>query len=280
MNGKTMRNTPLTLPGVIIVSTITACGGGSSTSAPTLPSNAVTIDSSNAVDLVVFAASTISSLAVRKPAEGSSPSVRGLFPRMSNMLKNKDSMTDADTSVAVGEVITDSGLCTNGGTYFLSYSEQFISTTYVRNGTNRLTACNEGGLIMDGTIIYNYTESLVSDDYWDSYSGNLETRVIDVFGTQTVRLSGLNYEEHGSLLNNTYTISSYTYAMEIIGTNVSFGMLVSIDSPIVESSGDFCPERGTLRISGANDSFALGQYNGNRVDISVNGVPIGSLSCI
>ena len=133
---------------------------------------------------------------------------------------------------------------------------------------------------MDGTIMYNYTENLTTHNYWDRFSGNLETQVDDVLGTQIVTLTGLNYQERGSLLDNSYIIDTYTYAMEINGPDIVPGILVSIDSPKVESSGDSCPESGTLRIRGANDSFALGQYDGVGVEISANGNSVGFARCL
>ena len=272
--GNSLR-TSYTLLGVIL---LTSCGGGSS-SPPPLPANATPVDSSNAVDLALIALNSVLPVSeFRLKSESSNRDAVDL-PNVRQILHDWPALSEPQISLATGVVRTFSGDCALGGTFTSNYSEDFIGNSYIRNGTDHKENCNERGEVVSGTISYTYTENLLDDNYNNNLSGNFQMTFDDGAFSWMARYSNLVHQETGNLFAGSYTVSTHNYALEVISPTVLLGIVISLDAPIVETSGDRCPESGVIRVDGANGTSVLGEFAGRDANVVFKGAVIQTLSC-
>jgi hypothetical protein len=193
-------------------------------------------------------------------------------PRIKNSSKN------SGIDLATGVAYSDSGACTDGGTFSFSGNETDDGTNYSDTFTGTFSNCNEAGFIIDGTLTGTFTENYVTGAYTDNFSGSLSVTVTTTTDTVKVSFTGLNFQETGNNQLFTYTTTQSTFALVItVNGTTQFAFLAELSTPIVESNGDFCPESGHILITGGNGTTAEGIYNGDgTMTIKANGAVVNA----
>ena len=244
-------------------------GGGGGTA--TVPANATVIDASNAETLVATVSTSLGSLdqalAVdATPVIGINTALDIVLPRIKN--NSKDSGID----LATGVVFSDSGACAVDGTYSFTGDETDDGVTYSETVTATFVACDDGlGFVIDGTLSGTFTENNSTGDYTDNASGSLGITTVSGSDTFTVSFTGLDFSETGNNFDGTYTTTKSTFALVVtVNGTTQYGFLAELSAPIVESTGDSCPESGQILITGANDTTAEGIYNGDGSTMTIN----------
>ena len=249
--------------------TTTSDDGGTTTTA-SVPANAIVIDAANAEETVASAIDDFdvvdSVFAVEiKPAVNIKDTLDIIKTRINNISNN------SGVDLATGTTISESGDCTDGGTFSISGSETSTGTTESGDITAIFINCNELGVILNGTISISFTDNLSTGDFTADFSGSLSILISGESITLSIR--NLQFSESGNDFNGTYTITKLTYSIDFITDGIgSDGFLVTLTAPIVESNGDLCPESGHVTITGANGTTAEGIYNGDgTMTIKANG---------
>lgn len=213
----------------------TSGGGGSTTIS--LPSNAITLDENNAIPI---AQATITYLDFAYFAFGVDaqiiPPTHQVISTVKDIVFNDERRT---YSVATG--LEDSGACTNGGTYSDTWTETDTSWT----GTVTFTNCDEGGVIINGSLNYSESWNDTTGDYTSSADGSITV----TFNGESFTMA-LNISETGNETSGDY---SATISYSVSGSNV-LGWLVQTASPIVGNHYDGTYASGTLIITGANNT--------------------------
>lgn len=251
-------------------------GGGGDTLPATLPANATEITDANAEQIIMALASSLDTfdqaLAVEAtPVMGLDAALDIVKPLIKNRPKN------SGIDLATGVAYSDSGACTDGGTFSFSGDETDDGTNYSDTFTGTFSNCNEFGLIIDGTLSGTSTENYDTGAYTDSFTGSLSVTVVTTTDTVKVSFTGLDFQENGNYFNGTYTTTKSTFAFVIVVNGTTqFALMAELSAPIVESNGDFCPDSGTIKITGGNNTTAEGIYNGATMTIKANGAVVNA----
>lgn len=258
---------------------LTACLHDEDDGGASVPANGVTITDANAEAMVASSAAQIgvldSGLAVETtPTLGLQAALELIKPQIDNA-KSASSNSGADPVYASDGNF--SGNCTIGGTF----SATGHSTATSDTGSATFVDCEEiAGFVLNGAIAWNETFD-ASGDYSETFSGTIG--IVVGGGSTEITFTSLLFVETGNDLNfgaETYTTTSATVSIDFVVSGVgSGGFLVTLTAPIVESNGGdaSCPESGTIRITGANGTFAEGTYNGDgTMTISANGTVVNA----
>lgn len=259
---------------------ITACsssdeGGGGLAS---VPANATVIDSTNAESTVLAAASSAASLESAFSAVGAettqSLSLRGTLDIISPLLKNlsNNASYNSATGIAINEP------CPQGGSISGTVTETTNATATTETGSVSFNSCNESGFIINGSFSFTDTSDIATGTYSENASGSIT--MSDANSNSSFSFTGFVYAETGNNQNFTRTTTQLTYAIDFVANGTAGGgFLVTLTEPIVESSGDNCPESGHITVTGANSTTAEGIYNGDgTMTIKANGVIVTTIA--
>ncbi len=275
-NTKTFITSAALVSGLFL---ITGCsssddsGGGAS-----VPANAVVIDSTNAESTVLAAASSASTLESTFSALGAETTqILGLESALdiiTPLVKNLSNNTSQNTATG----ITFNEPCTSGGSISGSFTETTSGTTTTDSGSASFNSCNESGFIINGSLSYTETSDSVTGVYSDNSSGSITMN--DTSSNSSFSFTGFVYAENGNSQLFTYTTTQLTYAINFVANGTAGGgFLVTLSAPIVESTGDSCPESGHITVTGANGTTAEGIYNGDgTMTIKANGAIVNTIA--
>jgi hypothetical protein len=275
----TLSASALLLSGLVLMTGCSSSSDGGTTppTVATVPANATVIDDNNAEPMVASIATSLNAfdqaLAVQTtPVMGLSAALDIVKPLIKNSSKN------SGIDLANGVAYSEGGACTDGGTFSVTGDETDDGTNYSDTFTATFSNCIEFDFTIDGTISGTFTENYSTGGYTDNVTGSLSITIVS--GTETIKVSftGINFQESGNNFDGTYTTSQATFALviEVNGTT-QFAYLAELTAPVVESSGgEFsCPESGTIKITGGNDTTAEGIYNGDgTMTIKANGAVV------
>lgn len=265
--------------------TLTACLHSEDDAAgATVPANAITIDDLNAEAMVQ---SSVLSTGILDTALGVETTPTLGIRALLNLVKPRieEIINTTDTSGAdpvYGVAFSDSGTCPGslGGTFSFSGDETGTpGGPETSSATATFVDCDFGfGFIIDGSLSWNDNWNDGTGDYNETASGTIG--FIQTGGsTLEIILANMSFAETGNNIAETYTTTVATVSINFstggaAGVN---GFLVQITDPIVETTGGFasCPESGTVRITGANGTYAEGTYDGANLTISANGIVVG-----
>jgi len=265
------------LSGLFLIAGCSSSDGGGSTTA-TVPANATVIDATNAEQVIIAVASSLSSLessldqalAVETtPAMGLREALDLVKPRIKNSLKNSgiDPVTGAEYS--------ESYTCIDGGTWSVSGVDSFNETTstYTDSFNATFNQCSEYGVIIDGSLSGTFTENESTYDYTDNVTGSLSVTVVTNTDTVKVSFTKLAFQENGNNSDGTYTTTKATFALAVVvNDSTQLAFLTELTAPIVESTGTGCPESGTIKVTGGNNTTAEGIFNSDgTLTINANG---------
>lgn len=263
---------------------ITGCSSSddSSGGVAAVPANATVIDDTNAEAIIQSMAASLGIFEQSLDqafAAGTTPVIglNAALDLVKPMIKNSTKNSGVD--LATGVAFNESGTCEGegGGTFSVSGDETDDGTNYSETVTATFTACDIGsGLTIDGTLTGTFTENRSTGEYTDSISGSFSVTLVSTTETVKVSFTGLNFQETGNNIADTYNTSQSTFALviEVDGTT-QFALLAQLSAPIVESTGDFCPESGHILVTGANGTTAEGIYNGDgTMTIKANGTVV------
>lgn len=266
------------LSGLFFITGCSSDDGGSSGGVATVPANATVIDASNAESMVASISASLNTFS-QAFAVGATP-VIGLDAAVDiikPMINKRSNNTGID--LATGVAYSESGNCDVAGTFSVTGDETDDGVNYSDTFTASFTNCDDGvGFIIHGSATGTETGNYNTGDYTDSFTGSISITLTSNTDTVKVSFTGLDFEESGNNYNGTYTTSKSTFALivEVNGTT-EYGFLAGLSAPIVETTGDFCPESGHILITGANSTTAEGIYNGDgTMTIIANGTVVNA----
>ena len=254
--------------------TLTGCLGGSSNNddaknkGASVPANAITITAANAE-------ATVASAIAKKGMVSALGTVS--VPSLTlgealELVKKIRKSSSAIPATAIG--VTDTQNCTGGG-------KVTVTSTVSGNtdsGSVKFENCIEEGFTFNGTLSYSDTYDPSTTVYSETTSGNLSATGSDA----TISFNGFDFAANGNSTTAHYTVTKFTFALDFTANgSAGGGFLVELTAPIVESTGDSCPESGAIKITGANSTTAELIYNGNgTTTIKANGVVVkASAAC-
>lgn len=248
--------------------TLAGCNGGGdndngSGNRASVPANAVTITASNAE-------ATVASAVAKKDMVPALGTVSAPNLTLIEALELVKKLRKANTTPATATGVTQTDNCTGGGTVTVTSTVSGNTDS----GSVKFNNCIEDGFTFNGTLNVSETYDPSTTVYSSSASGSLSIASSDI----TISFNGLDFAINGNENNMTYTITKYIVALDFT-TNGSAGggFLVELTAPIVESTGDFCPESGSIKITGANSTTAELIYNGNgTATIKANGAVVNA----
>lgn len=242
---------------LIAMFTVGGCGGsGSDDSGLSAPAGAVTITDANAYSVVQDAISGSSALVGALGVEASElPGPMAVINIVQDKLDNRSPV--AALSTPTGVETTEP--CTDGGWITTNANDQDTA------GSITFSECNEGGVIINGTINFSVTANQNTGDFTMTLSGNLSA----TDGIETMSINGLAFSTSGNIYASGITINTYTYAADFPGGG---GFLVQLQAPIViDTMSGTCPDSGIILITGAAGTQAKATINADdTVTIEVN----------
>lgn len=281
---------------------ITGCSSSDSNTA-SVPPNAVVIDDTNAVGIVLGVTQTsaepVEVLEVIGVETTRVPNLYKALDIIKPLLTNI-STVNASTSVDISRelpcannngdgTISGSEITAEDGTTTTSGSASFSNCTFISDFES---------ITIDGNLSFSFSDNL-SDDYTSSVSGSITMSILvnndsslgDVSdngftansfsGNGTFTFSGFVFSETGNNFDNTYNIDQLTYAIDfVIDGTQGGGYLVTLNAPLTESGVNpisDCHGSGHIIITGANGTTAEGIFNNDdTVTIKANGEIIQS----
>ena len=236
----------------------------------TVPANATVIDASNAEPLIASISTSLSTFD-QAFAVGTTPLIglEAAVDIIKPMINKRSENTGLD--LATGVAYSDSGNCDVAGTYSVTGDETDDGVNYSDTFSASFTSCDDGfGFIIDGSATGTETENYTTGEYTDSFTGSISITFTSNTDTVNISFTGLDFQETGNNFDYTYTTSKATFALVVTvnGAN-QYGFLAQLSAPIVESTGDSCPESGHILVTGANGTTAEGIYNGDGTTMTI-----------
>lgn len=231
-------------------------GDDSSPPAPNVPSNAVTITSSNAKSTVSLAITTSDTLLSAVGAEAAqAPTAMDIVNLVKDIAKNSQTSTTLNTPTG----ITESDFCPGGGTFTDTYT--FTDTS--ESGTVSFTDCDLFGIILDGSVSYSSTWTLPSGPYTDNISSSLISANVSGF---VATFTGMQINESGNDSTGDYSLNPFSYTLDFTGGG---GFSVSLLAAITGNDFDdpICPMTGSILVTGASSTRAKATMDYPFVDI-------------
>lgn len=280
------------IPAVIAAGTVlVSCGGGGGDDYSfdyKLPP-AVEIDSSNVEDTYSSAMTNFdlgrdSYLSLKGIEVGyNRGSLTNAFDFLNQLIKTRHtaSKTTLSDPVAATSTASNNHSCNGGGSINASSQVDDNYPLYSESGSATFDKCVESSVTINGRIQFNYEEDDSTGDYSDFFSGDISfSGKLNGYETISFGMVGMNFAETGNYYSDTYTVSAMDMSMGFSNGSEEFSVSVSLDQDIVESSGDYCPDSGIVRMTGSNGSYLTATYNGSNVILSENGNPGVAISCI
>lgn len=266
----TISTSAVIFSGLILITGCSSSGGDGAapgTVPATVPTNATVIDANNAEVTIEAAAGSATALGSVFAVETTQVlSLKSAIDIIQPILKNIST-----TNVATGAAFSEP--CSGGGTISGSSTETDDGTTSTETGTGSFNNCVEASVTINGSVSFTSSMNYMTGGaYSDDISGSI---TMAFSASDSFSFSNFVYAITGNHQLFTYTISQLTYAIEYVFGAESGGFLVTLMAPIVESSGDSCPESGHIKVTGGNGTTAEGIYNGNNtMTIKANGAEI------
>ena len=205
------------------------------------------------------------------PAMGLLDALEIIQPRIDSI---KTALKNTGIDPVNGVAVSESGACDVSGTFSFTGDEGGTSPSFTDSGTVTVANCDDGvGFVMNGTFSWVQSWNIDTGVFSNTLTGGFSITGTDSNNAFSFSFTGVDFAENGNEINGTYTITKATYAVSLVASGVGdFGFLAELTAPIIESNGDFCPESGTILITGANGTTAEGIYNGDgTMTINVNG---------
>ena len=218
---------------------LTACGGGGGgggggSATPSLPSDAVTIDTTNATAIATSAVATADTAYTLAGVDATNlPDMQNIINKITETAFNRNKQ-----SVNVVTGITDTIFCTGG-----SITDTYSLTSTSSTGSFTFNSCAEFGLTFNGTFSYNYTWDNATDDYTGTVSGSLTLSA----GGNSFTMA-LNLTDTGNFTTEAF---SATMSFSLSGVPGA-GFLVTTETPLTGTFG--IVSGGQLLIQGANNT--------------------------
>ncbi|MGB5519131.1 MAG: hypothetical protein WBO73_11820 [Gammaproteobacteria bacterium] len=223
-------------------------GGGTAT---TVPPNAVTITEANAKDVVMQATLGGSALIDFVPVAADvaqAPSANDIIVLAVDKVKDISNVTALNIPVAEEiNLPCDLGSITGTGT----------ETETSASGTITFNDCVIGTVTLTGTITFNASINLTTQDWTINMTGNLSA----ADSTITTTLSGLIINEAGNDLTGEFSLNTYTFALDY---STGGGFLAQLLAPIVGNELQVCPvspRSGIVLVTGADNTQGKGTIN-------------------
>lgn len=223
-------------------------GGGTAT---TVPPNAVTITEANAKDVVMQATLGGSALIDFVPVAADvaqAPSANDIIVLAVDKVKDISNVTALNLPVAEEiNLPCDLGSITGTGT----------ETETSASGTITFNDCVIGTVTLTGTITFNASINLTTQDWTINMTGNLSA----ADSTITTTLSGLIINEAGNDLTGEFSLNTYTFALDY---STGGGFLAQLLAPIVGNELQVCPvspRSGIVLVTGADNTQGKGTIN-------------------
>jgi len=223
-------------------------GGGTAT---TVPPNAVTITEANAKDVVMQATLGGSALIDFVPVAADvaqAPSANDIIVLAVDKVKDISNVTALNLPVAEEiNLPCDLGSITGTGT----------ETETSASGTITFNDCVIGTVTLTGTITFNASINLTTQDWTINMTGNLSA----ADSTITTTLSGLIINETGNDLTGEFSLNTYTFALDY---STGGGFLAQLLAPIVGNELQVCPvspRSGIVLVTGADNTQGKGTIN-------------------
>lgn len=249
---------PMLLSAAIILS---SCSDGDEDISAIL----VKISADNAESLIAFAFKDVNDLSHFNTAS-QSPSVREIMALMNQAKSN-----DGDLSPLATD-ITRTSNCSSG-----SYTIVFSKNDNTKSGSLTFADCVIDDVMLNGGWTYSDTEDPTTSDYKKLSFGSVTASDSITGKAVTVSLTDFDFEENRD--KGTYTTTKFTLGLDFTVIGISANAFkVELTDPIVASSRDSCPERGSIRFSGAFGTYAELTYSDSGTTLTANGIPVASYS--
>lgn len=251
---------------ILIFSMLSACGGGSSggggggggTVPPIVPTNAVTLNETNAAETLEGAAFTTSAILSSVGVEASIVSAGQILAVVKDIIKNiRANQNIANTEVVSG--VTYGGSCDIDGTWSVTSNETATS----ESGTISFIDCEDfPSLIINGSMTFDLNWNNSTSEYSDTISGGLSGSMSGL----GISLTSINITESGNEDLGSYSINTMTYAFD---TSQGGGFSLQT-APAIVGVVFQCPTSGAYTITGGNDTQARATYNGYAGGVNVD----------
>jgi hypothetical protein len=210
-------------------------------------------------------------------------SLTNAFDFLNQVIMTRHTAGKATLSDPVAVTTSDSidETCSGGGKIQGSVQVDDSYPLYSESGSITFDKCAETGITMDGRLRFSNQENSSTDAFSDSISGDISiSRQVNGSETISIGMVGMNFAETGNSFDHTYTISAMDMSFGFSNSSLAFSVSISLDEDIVENTGDTCPDRGTVRLTGSNGTYLTATYNGSEVIVSENGNPGNTFTCI
>lgn len=249
---------------------VTGCSSEDGGGGASVPANAVIIDNNNAEATVLSATASADILSTAFAID--TTQIINLKSTLDLIKPKLDSLTyNSSKNKNIASGIDFSEPCSGGGSISGSGTESDDGTSYSESGNVSFNNCIEDSYTINGSLSYSGSGNYSTGAYTDNASGSMTMSFNG--GSDSFSFSGFSFAESGNNLDFTYTINQFTYAIDfVINGTAGGGFLVTLTAPIVETTGDLCPESGHITITGGNGTTAEGIFNGDgTVTIKANG---------
>jgi len=267
-----------------ICALLVACGGGGGGDDDDSP-NLSRIDSTNGVEILEASLSGISEFrVVRRGDDASNAHTQGNISFIRSLIRRQKS---ADTSNKLGFQM-ETELCDLGGSIVDDFTV-LVDTPpeYEEEGSSVADECVlDFGAPATVTINAEINYTAYDNDNTGAYSQTADGFLIMAFenfsGVPDFSLGFTEFElaESGNVNTNTFNVSKLDYTFEFNDGTTTFFVTSEVTETIVESTGDGCPESGTIVVTGSDNTSVTGTFNGNTIDVSINGNPARTIDCV
>ena len=277
----------ISLKNILIASfcaSLAACGGGGGGGGDDSP-NLSRIDSSNGVEILEASLSGVAAFrVVRRGDDASNAHTQGNISFIRSLIRRQKT---ADTGNKLGFQM-ETELCPLGG----SITDDFtvlVDTPpeYEEEGSSVADDCvldfgAPATVTINAEINYTAYDNDNTGDYSQTADGFLIMAFENFSGVPDFSLGFTDFDlaESGNDFTGNYIVSKLDYTFEFDDGTTTFFVTSEVTDNIVESTGDACPESGTIVVTGSNNTSVTGTFNGATIDVSINGNPARTIDCI
>jgi len=228
----------------------------------------VKISAANAESLIAFALKDTNDLSQFNTASRS-PSVREIMA-----LTNQAKSNDGDFSPLATDIITRTSNCSSG-----SYTTVYSESDNAKSGSLTFDDCVIDDVTLNGGLTYSDTFSATTSDYEKSFFGSVTASDSITGKAVTVSLADFDFAENWNENKGTITTTKFTLRLDFTVIGISANAFkMELTAPIVKNSGDSCPKKGSIKFSGAFDTYAELTYTDSGTMLTANGIPVASYS--
>ena len=243
---------------------ITGCGSdgdsGTSTSAAAVPKDAIILDATN-TQTIVEKAFTATDIILSKGVQQTA-AANSVISQVVDTIRNNaiNSGVDLVTGIAFSDTYDCSdptgntpGIEGAPNTYTDKGNATINGSSFTANGTATFTECAQLGVILDGSVSFNFTEDDATLEWSSKVTGNLTMTVTVV----PIAITNLAINDAGNFGTGDYVTSKMQYTYNP-GTG---GFALNMTTNIEGNDYDCGPTAGVVEISGANNTKARITFN-------------------